>query len=70
MPEYNINYTLNTFNNRNAVRMAVVQKLSEEVPGEGKGDLASNIHIMSNHYLMVAEFILDDQLIFIMDLTL
>ncbi len=41
MPEYNINYTLNTFNNRNAVRMTVVQKLSEEVPGEGKGDLAS-----------------------------
>lgn len=39
--EYTINYTLNTYDDRNAVRMAVVAKLAEELPGKGKKELAS-----------------------------
>lgn len=41
MAEYKINYKLNVFGDRNKVRMAVVDELSKEQPGQGKGDLAS-----------------------------
>lgn len=41
MAEYTINYQLNAYGDRNKVRMAVVEKLSEEEPGQGREDLAS-----------------------------
>ncbi len=41
MPEFSINYTLQTFGDRDKVRMAVVNELSKEAPGNGGGSLAS-----------------------------
>ena len=42
MPEYIIHHFFSNTPDRNTVRMRVVDKLSEEVPGRGKGDLASH----------------------------
>lgn len=41
MSKYTIDFTLNTYGDRNAVRMSVVQTLSKETPGNGRGELAS-----------------------------
>ena len=41
MAEHKIKFSLNAVGDRNKVRMAVVNKLSKEEPGQGKGDLAS-----------------------------
>ena len=41
MPEYKLNETFSNSGTRNEVRMRVVNKLSEEIYGQGKGDLAS-----------------------------
>ena len=41
MAEYTVNYELNVYDDRNIVRMAVVDELSKEKAGKGKGELAS-----------------------------
>ena len=41
MSEHTVNYQLNTYDDRNEVRMAVVNEFLKEEPGQGKGDLAS-----------------------------
>lgn len=41
MAEYTVDLNINVYNDRNAVRMAVVEELSKEVPGEGKEAQAS-----------------------------
>ncbi len=41
MPEYTVNYELKVYDDRNNVRMAIVDELSKEIPGKGKRELAS-----------------------------
>jgi len=58
MADYEITVDFSNVGDRNAVRMRIVEQLSKEFPGKGKGDLAT-------HYTYYVETLKDDKRIYL-----